>query len=220
MSEAVELIKSEIIRRAREESEKIVSGAEREAKSILSRAEAKAREVMMSSVKPEVDVMRRRILGSAMLEGRKMMLKAKNELVLNVLKAAEEKLRRIAEGKEKGEMEYGEVLFHLLKEAVSGLGEDQAVVSANRRDLSHITRNLDRLGDRLSRELGRRIKLVVADEPLNCIGGVIVKSMDGLKLYNNTLDGRLLKVREALKGRILRLILGSGEEADTHVHEG
>ncbi|MGC8849180.1 MAG: V-type ATP synthase subunit E, partial [Candidatus Bathyarchaeia archaeon] len=156
MSEAVELIKSEIIRRAREESEKIIMEAEREAGSILSRAEAKAREVMMASVKPEVDVMRRRILGSAMLEGRKMMLKAKHELVQSVLNAAEEKLRKIAEG---GGVKYNEVFFNLLKEAVSGLGEDEVLVSANERDLSYLARNLDRIGERLSRELGRRVKL-------------------------------------------------------------
>ncbi|MEM3607603.1 MAG: V-type ATP synthase subunit E family protein [Candidatus Bathyarchaeia archaeon] len=217
MSEAVELIKSEIMRRAREESEKIITEAEREAESILSKAEGKAREVMMASVKPEVDVMRRRILGSAMLEGRKMMLKAKHELVQSVLKAAEEKLRRIAEGETGGGWKYSEVFFHLLKEAVSGLGEDEVVVSANSRDLSHLTRNMDRIGERLSRELGRRVKLVAADEPINCIGGVVVRSMDGLRLYNNTLDGRLLKVREALKGKILRRILGSEEGVAVHV---
>lgn len=208
MSEALELIKSEITRRAREESEKIIMDAEREAQSILSKAEAKAREVMMASVKPEVEVMRRRILGSAMLEGRKMMLKAKHELVLKVLNAAEEKLRRIAEGG--GGVDYGEVLFHLLKEAVSGLGEEEVQVSANERDRSYLNRNLDRIGERLSRELGRRVKLTVADNPLNCIGGVVVKSRDGLRLFNNTLDGRLLKMREALKGKILGVILGSG----------
>lgn len=208
MSEALELIKSEITRRAREESEKIIMDAEREAQSILSKAEAKAREVMMASVKPEVEVMRRRILGSAMLEGRKMMLKAKHELVLKVLNAAEEKLRRIAEGG--GGVDYSEVLFHLLKEAVSGLGEEEVQVSANERDRSYLNRNLDRIGERLSRELGRRVKLTVADNPLNCIGGVVVKSKDGLRLFNNTLDGRLLKMREALKGKILGVILGSG----------
>jgi V/A-type H+-transporting ATPase subunit E len=208
LSEALELIKSEITRRAREESEKIIMDAEREAQSILSKAEAKAREVMMASVKPEVEVMRRRILGSAMLEGRKMMLKAKHELVLKVLNAAEEKLRRIAEGG--GGVDYGEVLFHLLKEAVSGLGEEEVQVSANERDRSYLNRNLDRIGERLSRELGRRVKLTVADNPLNCIGGVVVKSKDGLRLFNNTLDGRLLKMREALKGKILGVILGSG----------
>jgi V/A-type H+-transporting ATPase subunit E len=208
LSEALELIKSEITRRAREESEKIIMDAEREAQSILSKAEAKAREVMMASVKPEVEVMRRRILGSAMLEGRKMMLKAKHELVLKVLNAAEEKLRRIAEGG--GGVDYGEVLFHLLKEAVSGLGEEEVQVSANERDRSYLNRNLDRIGERLSRELGRRVKLTVVDNPLNCIGGVVVKSKDGLRLFNNTLDGRLLKMREALKGKILGVILGSG----------
>jgi V/A-type H+-transporting ATPase subunit E len=143
-----------------------------------------------------------------MLEGRKMMLKAKHELVLKVLNAAEEKLRRIAEGG--GGVDYGEVLFHLLKEAVSGLGEEEVQVSANERDRSYLNRNLDRIGERLSRELGRRVKLTVADNPLNCIGGVVVKSKDGLRLFNNTLDGRLLKMREALKGKILGVILGSG----------
>jgi len=93
---------------------------------------------------------------------------------------------------------------------VSGLGEEEVQVSANERDRSYLNRNLDRIGERLSRELGRKVKLTVADNPLNCIGGVVVKSKDGLRLFNNTLDGRLLKMREALKGKILGVILGSG----------
>lgn len=206
MSEAVELIKSEITRRAKEEAEKILSEAEREAQEMVSKAERKSQEVMMTSVKPEVEVMRRRILGSAMLEGRKMMLKAKYEIVLKILNAAEEKLRRIAEGKEKN-INYEELLFNLLKEAVSGLGEESIIVSANKRDLSYLSSNLANLEERLSKELGRKVKLTIAGEPQNCIGGVIVKSRDGMKVFNNTLEGRLLKMREVLRGKILKEVL-------------
>nr|NIM45687.1 hypothetical protein [Nitrososphaeria archaeon] len=80
----MELIKSEIAKRADEEAEKIISEAELKAKEIISSAEVKANEVMAASVKPEIEVMKRRILGSAMLEGRKMMLKMKYEVVLKV----------------------------------------------------------------------------------------------------------------------------------------
>ncbi len=206
MSEAVELIKSEIAKRADEEAEKIISEAELKAKEIISSAEVKANEVMAASVKPEIEVMKRRILGSAMLEGRKMMLKMKYEVVLKVQDAVEDKLRKIA-NREESSVDYDEMLFNLIKEASSKLGEDDVVVSANQRDLKYLSKNLKKIERRLSETPGRKVKLTLADRPQNCMGGAIVQNKDGTKTFNNTLDGRLLSMREALRGKILNELL-------------
>ncbi len=158
---------------------------------------------MTNSVKPEVEVMKRRILGSAMLEGRKMMLKIKYEIVLNVLNSVEEKLRRIANKEEKS-IDYDKILFNLLKEAITRIDEDEVTVSSNKKDLSYITSNLKKIESQLSKTLNRKVKLILQKKPKNYIGGVTVQTKDGKKIFNNTLDGRLLSLRDSLRGKILK----------------
>ena len=206
LSESVELIKNEITRRAKDETKKTISEAETQAKSILSSAKTKAHEVMMASVKPEIEVMRRRILGSQMLEGRKMMLKLKYELTLKVLNSVEDKLRSIASGKDNS-IDYNELLINLLEEAISKLGEDKVIISANKRDLSYLSKNLSTIARKLSKTVHERVKLELSNKPLSCIGGVIVTSRDGEKTFINTLEGRPSKARGTIQGKILQELL-------------
>jgi vacuolar-type H+-ATPase subunit E/Vma4 len=206
LSESVKLIKNEIIRRAQEETKKTISEAEVQAKTILSSAEAKAHEVVMASVKPEIEVMRRKILGSQMLEGRKMLLKLKYEITLKVLNSVEDKLRKIASGKEDS-IDYDALLSNLLEEAILKLGEDEVIIRANKRDLSHLSKNLNKIQRKLSKTMHDKIKLELTDKPLSCIGGVIVANKDGKKTFINTLEGRLSKARGIIQGKILQELL-------------
>ena len=206
MSESVELIKNEITRRAKEETKKTIAEAETQGKSILSSAKTKAHEVMTASVKPEIEVMRRRILGSQMLEGRKMMLKLKYELTLKVLNSVEDKLRSIASGKDDS-IDYNELLFNLLEEAISKLGEVEVLIRANKRDLSYLSKNLSRIERNLSKTMPEEVKLELSNKPLSCIGGVIVTSKEGEKTFINTLEGRLSKSRGTIQGKILQELL-------------
>ncbi len=206
MSESVKLIKNEIMRRAQEETKKTISEAELQAKTILSSAEAKAHEVVMASVKPEIEVMRRKILGSQMLEGRKMLLKLKYEITLKVLNSVEDKLRKIASGKDNS-IDYDVLLSNLLEEAILQLGEDEVIIYANKRDLSHLSKNLNKLQQKLSKTMHDKIKLELTDQPLSCIGGVIVSNKDGKKTFINTLEGRLSKAQGIIQGKILQELL-------------
>jgi vacuolar-type H+-ATPase subunit E/Vma4 len=206
LSESVELIKNEITRRAQAETKKTIAEAETQANSILSSAKTKAHEVMTASVKPEIEVMRRRILGSQMLEGRKIMLKLKYELTLKVLNSVEDKLRSIASGKDDS-IDYNELLFNLLEEAISKLGEVEVLIRANKRDLSYLSKNLSRIERNLSKTIHEKVKLELSNKPLSCIGGVIATNKDGDKTFINTLEGRLSKARGTIQGKILQELL-------------
>jgi vacuolar-type H+-ATPase subunit E/Vma4 len=206
LSESVELIKNEITRRAQAETKKTIAEAETQANSILSSAKTKAHEVMTASVKPEIEVMRRRILGSQMLEGRKIMLKLKYELTLKVLNSVEDKLRSIASGKDDS-IDYNELLFNLLEEAISKLGEVEVLIRANKRDLSYLSKNLSRIERNLSKTIHEKVKLELSNKPLSCIGGVIATNKDGDKTFINTLEGRLSTARGTIQGKILQELL-------------
>jgi len=207
LSEALEVIKSEIIRRSREEAEKIISEAKKKAEEIINSAEKKAEDILAKSIKPEIIVMRKRILGAAQLEGRKMILKAKDEAISKVFSIVEEKLKQITSGKDK-EYNYEDILFKLLKEAASKIEEKELIVTSNEQTLSYLNNHLKEIENRLGNELGFEVKLKTENNPCNCLGGVIVYNKDKTKIFYNLLEGRLLKVKEALRGKVAEILFG------------
>ncbi len=205
MSKNIAFMKKEIHRRAMEESKSILSNAEQEAKKITSSAKSRGDKIQMEIIKPEVATMRRRIIGSAELEGRRMSIKTKEEVLSELFNSAKENLAGIASRKDK-KINYDEILFGLIKEAASEIGEKKLLITANKNDLSYISSNLGRIKQKLKRELGFEVDLKVMNEPQNCIGGVIVYNSNKSKTFFNTLEGRLLKSSSALRGKISKML--------------
>jgi len=207
LSSAVEAIKSEILKRSQTEAQKIISEAEKKAEEILSSAEKKAKEVLEKSIKPEIAVMRKRVLGAARLEGRKAVLQAKDEVLSKVFGLVEERLKRIVEGKDP-EYKYEEILFGLLKEAASKIGEEELIVTSNKKTLNYLNRNLEEIKEELKRSLGYDFNLKVENSPYDCIGGVVVYNPKKTKLFYNTLDGRLFELKSKLRGEVAKTLFG------------
>ena len=205
MSEGIVSMKKEIHRRAIEESKSILSYAEQEAKKILSSAKERGDKIRMDIIKPEATTMRRRILGSAELEGRRITIKTKEEVIFEVFDAVKDSLSRVANRKDE-KFNYDEIFFKLIKEAASEIDEKKLLITANKNDLSFITSNLNSMKQRLKKELGHEVDLTIMDEPYNCIGGVIVYNSDKSKTFYNTLEGRLLNLRSTLRGKISKIL--------------
>jgi len=201
LSDAVQVIKSEILRRSQEEAERIISETEEKARHIVSAAEMTADEVLAKSIKPEISVMRKRILGSARLEGRKLLLQAKSEVVSRVFELVKERLSRIAEGKDPG-YNYEELLFQLLSEAAQKFEEKRLMVTSNEQTLSYLRKNLRGIEERVRDALESEISLEVENSPYNCVGGVVVSNPNRTKVFYNCLEGRLLRLREILTGKV------------------
>ncbi|MBS7654885.1 hypothetical protein KEJ50_00045 [Candidatus Bathyarchaeota archaeon] len=207
MSEALEVIKSEILKRSREEAEKIISEAKKKAEEIINSAEKKAEEILAKSIKPEISVMRKRILGAAQLEGRKMILQAKDNAISKVFNIVEERLKQIASGKDK-EYRYEDLAFKLLKEAALKIEEKELSVTSNKQTLAYFTTRLKEIEEKLKESLGFEVKLKIENNPCNCLGGVIVSNKDKTKIFYNLLEGRLLKLKETLRGKIAEILFG------------
>ncbi|MEM3552403.1 MAG: V-type ATP synthase subunit E family protein [Candidatus Bathyarchaeia archaeon] len=190
-----------MLKRSRDEAEKIISEAKKKAEEIINSAEKKAEDILAKSIKPEIAVMRKRILGAAQLEGRKMILKAKDEAISKVFNIVEEKLKEIASGKNK-EHKYEDILFKLIKEAASKIEEKELIITSNEQTLTYLSNNLKEIEDKLKSELGFEVKLKIENNPCNCIGGVIVYNKDKTKIFYNLIEGRLLKLKETLRGKI------------------
>ena len=171
-----------IISKAEARAERILENARQEEERINSDVDRHLRTIVGSELRAVHD----RIVGRANLDGRKMIMEAKMELLDTVFEYAQEKLEAMAK---KGGADYQEIVKKLISEAAEAIGEDELIVSSNKADHGFVKKTLSEL----SKELG--VSLRLDDKPIDTMGGVIVKNQRSTKVYYNTLEGRLSKVR-------------------------
>lgn len=184
-----------LIEKAVEERNTIIAKAEARAERILENAkqeEARIRDDterhLRTIVGSELRAVHDRIVGRANLDGRKKVMEAKMELLDKVFDSAEKRLEAMAK---KGGEDYQEVVKKLISEAAEAIGEDELVVSSSKADHGFLKKTLSEL----SGELGVNFKL--DSKPIDAMGGVVVRNPKATKVYYNTLDGRLTKVRQS-----------------------
>jgi len=163
-------------------AKRILENARQEEVRIKSDVDRHLRTIVGSELRAVHD----RIVGRANLDGRKMVMEVKMELLDTVFEYAREKLEAMAK---KGGADYQEVVKKLISEAVEAIGEDELIVSSNKADNGFLKKILSEL----TKELGVSLRLDA--KPIDAMGGVIVKNQRGTKVYYNTLEGRLSKVR-------------------------
>lgn len=201
----IESMEFRIIEKVSEQVQEIISEAEERARKIIEEAKGVRDKAVTSDVGPEIRMRRRRILGRADLEGRGIVLQAKEDAISRVFEAAKERMKRVVSGADK-RFDYRKTLRGLLAEAARGIGENKLVVSANKRDTSYIRRNLSNIKEDLSKVLGYNVDIEIASDPIDCIGGVVVSDKAGSKIFHNTLEGRMGKLRGILRFKIAEII--------------
>ncbi len=159
---------------------------------------------IMSLIGSELRASRDRILGKAELEGRRGMMDARQRVLSSVYDEVSKRLKDISDGKDK-KVDYNEILVNLITEAAMAIGDEELIVSANESDLKYLGKNLGNINTQLKATLGEcTVKL--ADEPIDVIGGVVVRNLDGTKTYYNTLDGRLESVKTKFAAQVAEIL--------------
>jgi len=188
--------RKELIARAEERAKRILEAAERECE----RIKAESEKQVLNIVGSELRAVRDRIVGRAELEGRQLLMRARDNVITSVFEEAETRLREIAEGRDDS-IDFGDVLVKLIIEAASAIGGDEFIVAANERDLNYLRENQAEIEDRVREALGGAALRLDA-RSISTIGGVVVRNSDGTKIYYNTLEGRLKNVRRRLEAEV------------------
>ncbi len=179
-----------LIAQAREKADRLINSAEEEVERIKTESEKQ----VMSLVGSELKAVNDRIVGRAHLEGRKMLMLSRQELLSTVFDEAEKRLREIAKGEG---ADYGDILMKLIVESAMAIGGDEFLVAANERDMAYLEKNLRKINAQVKNALAGGT-VTLDESPLDVMGGVVVRNKEGTKTYHNTLEGRL----EGLKGRV------------------
>jgi vacuolar-type H+-ATPase subunit E/Vma4 len=200
-SDQIEALKEEIWRRARERADQILREAEAEASRIIEEARRRIEEMTRSRIEPEKLLLKRRIIGRAISEGRRMIIMAKNEVVERAFEKAIEKLRKEAESKSEAYVNFLRKSLERALEYVSGPDTDEVVIYANESDLSIIAGMIK----------DAQVNVRLEKSPI--IGGMNVLSVDGRKSYYGSIESRLEALKPILRERVANLLFRGVEVA-------
>ena len=201
------LIVDDILKEAKEKATEVIRAAKREAATILDAARLGAKEEEEHKLK-EARARGKQVYEEVMAEGRmrtkKDMLQKKEGLISDVFKEAEEKLRAHVVSKR-----YKEDLARIAVGACKKLGSGDVIVRTNRRDL----KLLESFKEQMTRELsgGEKIVNISFGEPIQTMGGVRVRTLDGKVEIDETFEGRMRREFDVLRVKVAKVLFeGSG----------
>ncbi len=201
-------MEAQLIEKVVEKRNAIMAQAEEKATNIIKSAEAEVERIKVESerqivslVGSELRAVNDRIVGSAELEGRKMLMLTRQGLLSEVFEEAERRLVDLAESMGP---DYTEILGKMILESASAIGGEEFIVTANERDLAYLKKNLKTINRDLKKALGGAIKL--EDQPVDITGGVVVRNDEATKTYYNTLRGKLSNVRSRIEAEVAQIL--------------
>lgn len=185
---------TEILSKAREEAEKIRKNAEEQAKLNI---ESRKQEILKKFSERE-----RAEVALARLEGKKALLEVETKLLNEAISRAREKLANYQR-----DNNYLKIMINLALEALDNIGSDHVVILVNKNDISFLKENWKNFTSELMSK-HPNIKIELGKDPIRIMGGLIVTSVDGVKIFNNSFDARLNRIISEERGKLSSILLG------------
>lgn len=199
VEKGAQLIAEDILKEAREKASGIIRDAKKEARTLLDAARFGAREEEereMKAAHARGKQVREEMLAEGRMRAKKEILQKREELINEVLKESEVKLREYTLSKK-----YEVSLVSITVGACKKLGSDQIVIRANRRDLKLLEGNKAQL----EQKLGKGV-IISFGEPIQTIGGVRAGTPDGKIEIDETFDGRMRREFEVLRVKSAKIL--------------
>ena len=197
MSSGTDKIVSSIMSEAQGKADIIMQEANAEIATINADAEKTAqseKNKILENGKKQSDMRYQQIISEAKMNARRAELGAKEEVIEAAFDKATEELKSIASS---GSDEYDDSLSKMIKEAVDELGSNDLIIQLNEADTNKFKSQLDSSStfqiDDVKFQLG---------EPIDTIGGAIVKTKNGDIEVNNTIESRLDRFKSVLRSEV------------------
>ena len=204
MSSGTDKIVSSIMSEAQEKADVISQDANAEVSQIQAKAEKTAEAEKLKIIdngKKQSDMRYQQIISEAKMNARRAKLGAKEEVIDAAFNQATGELKAIAAD---GNDEYKDSLSKMIKEAADEIGRDDLIIHLNEADTNNFKQDLSSTGSSDSFEL-EGIKFTLG-EPIDAIGGAILKSSDGDIEVNNTIEARLERFKSILRSEVAEVL--------------
>ncbi|MBE6511402.1 MAG: hypothetical protein J6F30_04970 [Cellulosilyticum sp.] len=201
MSSGTDKIVSSIMSEAQGKADIIMQEANAEIATITADAEKTAeseKNKILDNGKKQSDMRYQQIISEAKMNARRAELGAKEEVIEAAFDKATDELKNIASS---GSDEYDDSLSKMIKEAVDELGSKDLIIHLNEADTNKFKSQLDSSStfqiDDINFQLG---------EPIDTIGGAIVKTKSGDIEVNNTIESRLERFKSVLRSEVANVL--------------
>jgi V/A-type H+/Na+-transporting ATPase subunit E len=152
-------------------------------------------EQIIQSSKKQAENLKRQILGSKRLESRNQELLLIEKAVNDLFEEAKEKLRELPRDKE-----YKSMISDMIEDCVSAIGSEEIIIESNEKDLKIVSEIINKKS--------RKVKISLSEKPINVIGGLRARSVDGSLTYDNTLEIRTERLKSLIRKEIVRTLRG------------
>jgi len=201
----IETLRDEIIAQAREQEKIAIDREQRIAERDLNYAREdaeKIREQQRARTRSIAEIERKKTMASAEMEARKILLRKKEELVSRLFDAVESKLEQM-----RGSKLYIDIISKSIKDAVSNIGNN-LLVEFDEKDKKIFTdKVIASIQSNLSASIGFDIKLKFALSSDNINAGVIIKSLDGKMIIDNSFTNLLKGLKVDMRGKVSEILL-------------
>jgi len=197
----VQDLRKAIMAEAKAETSRILRDAEAKARSIREQARVQAeakREQILERARKEVGDVCSHTIAMAQLEAQTLKLKRREQLLERTFAQARQRLATLPQSPD-----YAQVARCLVKEAAACLSADEELVLLADQETRTVLSD-EVLAD-LEKELGLRL---LVGEPLTRGMGVVLRTVDGHRQFDNTLETRLSRMQDALRAPIYHILMG------------
>jgi V/A-type H+/Na+-transporting ATPase subunit E len=158
------------------------------------------RTTIIEAARKQAENLKRQIIGSARLAARNQELLT----IENAVNKAFEEARTILLQASSTKDSYKELLKHMVEESISAVGGSNAVtIECNKNDAELVRKIVSDLQDS-----GKVQQARVSDQLIDVLGGIRIKSADGMMTYDNTLDSRIERLKPLIRKNIAQMLRG------------
>ena len=201
MSSGTDKIVSSIMSEAQGKADVIMQDANAEASAITQNAEKKAeaeKTKILENGKKQSDMRYQQIISEAKMNARRAKLGAKEEVIEAAFNQATGELKAKASS---GDEEYKDSLSKMIKEAADEIGGKNFIIQLNENDTNTLKDQLTGVStfqiEDITFEMG---------EPIDTMGGAILKTSNGDIEVNNTIEARLDRFKSVLRSEVAEIL--------------
>ena len=201
MSSGTDKIVSSIMSEAQGKADVIMQDANAEASAITQNAEKKAeaeKTKILENGKKQSDMRYQQIISEAKMNARRAELGAKEEVIEAAFAKATDELKAKASS---GDEEYKDSLSKMIKEAADEIGGKNFIIQLNENDTNTLKDQLTGVStfqiEDITFEMG---------EPIDTMGGAILKTSNGDIEVNNTIEARLDRFKSVLRSEVAEIL--------------
>ena len=201
MSSGTDKIVSSIMSEAQEKADVIIQDANANVSEITAKAEktAEAEKLkILDNGKKQSDMRYQQIISEAKMNARRAKLGAKEEVIEAAFNQATGELKAIAAS---GDEEYKDSLAKMIKEAAKEINHNDLIIHLNEADTNKFKQDLS--SDDSFEIDGVKFTL---GEPINAIGGAVLKTNNGDIEVNNTIEARLERFKSILRSEVAEVL--------------